>query len=126
MQNRIWFITGISGGLGKALAEAVIEQVEVGVKYAGYITKQNEGVDRAVHYEGLRLPSDFDYAGVSALSFEVRQRLNQHRPETLSQAARLPGVTAAAISLLLVHLKKRSLLAAAASTAADPARRDAA
>ena len=111
--------------LGPALAESVIEQVEVGVKYAGYIAKQNEGVDRAAHFEGLRLPTDFDYAGVSALSFEVRQRLNQHRPETLGQAARLPGVTAAAISLLLVHLKKRSL-AAAASTAVDPARRDAA
>ncbi|HRP26822.1 MAG TPA: tRNA uridine-5-carboxymethylaminomethyl(34) synthesis enzyme MnmG [Burkholderiaceae bacterium] len=112
--------------LGEALADAVIEQVEVGAKYAGYIAKQNEAVERAAHYEGLRLPADFDYAGVSALSFEVRQRLNQHRPETLGQAARLPGVTAAAISLLLVHLKKRSLAAAAAPTADDPARRDAA
>ena len=107
-------------------AESVIEQVEVGVKYAGYIAKQNEAVDRAAHYEALHLPPDFDYAGVSALSFEVRQRLNQYRPGTLGEAARLPGVTAAAISLLLVHLKKRSLVAAAASTADDPARRDAA
>ena len=97
---------------GSLFADSVIEQVEVAIKYAGYIAKQNEGIDRAAHFEGLRLPPDFDYSGVSALSFEVRQRLSQHRPETLGQAARLPGVTAAAISLLLVHLKKGSLVAA--------------
>ena len=108
---------------GEVLADAVIEQVEVSVKYAGYIAKQNEGIDRATHYEGLRLPPDFDYAGVNGLSYEVRQRLSQHLPETLGQAARLPGVTAAAISLLLIHLKKGSLTAAASravSVAADP------
>ncbi len=89
-----------------SVADAVIEQVEIGTKYAGYIEKQNEDVRRASHYENLKLPPDLDYAEVTALSFEVRQRLNAHRPETLGQASRLSGVTPAAISLLLVHLKK--------------------
>jgi tRNA uridine 5-carboxymethylaminomethyl modification enzyme len=93
--------------LGPDLAAAVIEQVEVATKYAGYIDKQQEEVLRAAHYEHLRLPDELDYADVTALSFEVRQKLNQHRPETLGQAARLSGVTPAAISLLLVHLKKK-------------------
>jgi len=89
------------------VADAVIEQVEIGTKYAGYIEKQHDDVRRAVHYENLRLPQDLDYGEVSALSFEVRQRLAAQRPETLGQASRLSGVTPAAISLLLVHLKKR-------------------
>ncbi len=104
--------------LGDTLANRVIEQVEVGVKYAGYIDKQNLGIARAAYYEDLRLPPDIDYARVTALSYEVRQRLNQHRPETLGQAARLPGVTAAAVSLLLVHLKKKGGLAALRSEGA--------
>ena len=98
---------------GETLADAVIEQIEVSTKYAGYIAKQNEGVDRAAHFEALRMPPDFDYRNVKALSHEVRQRLTQHRPETLGQAARIPGVTAAAVSLLLIHLKKGRLAAAA-------------
>ncbi|MBP6776658.1 MAG: tRNA uridine-5-carboxymethylaminomethyl(34) synthesis enzyme MnmG [Piscinibacter sp.] len=93
--------------LGDALADAVIEQVQTRLKYAGYIDKQNEEVARAARYEELPLPPDLDYAGVTALSHEVRQRLRQHRPQTLGQAARLSGVTPAAISLLLIHLKKR-------------------
>jgi tRNA uridine 5-carboxymethylaminomethyl modification enzyme len=92
--------------LGTALADAVIEQVQIGIKYAGYIDKQHRDVDRAVHFEALRLPADIDYAAVTALSFEARQKLIQHRPETLGQASRLSGMTPAAISLLLVHLKK--------------------
>ncbi len=92
--------------LGSALADAVIEQVETSVKYAGYISKQTEDVARAAHFEHLKLPEELDYAQVTALSFEVRQKLNKHRPETLGQASRLSGVTPAAISLLLVHLKK--------------------
>ncbi|MBB2483757.1 tRNA uridine-5-carboxymethylaminomethyl(34) synthesis enzyme MnmG [Mitsuaria sp. WAJ17] len=92
--------------LGVTLAEAVIEQVETSVKYAGYISKQSEDVARAAHFEHLKLPEDLDYAQVTALSFEVRQKLNKHRPETLGQASRISGVTPAAISLLLVHLKK--------------------
>ncbi len=95
--------------LGARLAGTVIEQVEVSVKYAGYIDKQNQEVLRAAHYEKLRLPEDLDYAQVVALSHEVRQRLSQQRPETLGQAARLSGITPAAISLLLIHLKKRQV-----------------
>ncbi|MDQ5898122.1 MAG: tRNA uridine 5-carboxymethylaminomethyl modification enzyme [Pseudomonadota bacterium] len=92
--------------LGETLADAVIEQVEIATKYAGYIDKQNDEVQRASQYEHLKLPPDLDYAQVTALSFEVRQKLDRHRPETLGQASRLSGVTPAAISLLLVHLKK--------------------
>jgi tRNA uridine 5-carboxymethylaminomethyl modification enzyme len=93
--------------LGRPLADAVIEQVEIATKYDGYIAKQVEEVERAAQYEQLPLPADLDYAQVTALSFEVRQKLAQHRPETLGQASRISGVTPAAISLLLVHLKKR-------------------
>ena len=92
--------------LGAALAEAVIEQVEISIKYAGYIDKQNEEVERAAYYENLRLPEELDYMTVSALSIEVRQKLSKHRPETLGQASRISGITPAAISLLLIHLKK--------------------
>jgi tRNA uridine 5-carboxymethylaminomethyl modification enzyme len=92
--------------LGDGLADAVIEQVEISIKYAGYIEKQNDEVQRAAHYENLKLPEELDYAQVSALSHEVRQKLQRHRPETLGQASRLSGVTPAAISLLLIHLKK--------------------
>ena len=92
--------------LGTSLADAVIEQVEISVKYAGYIVKQNDDVERAARYEHLELPADLDYSQVSALSYEVRQALSRHRPQTLGQASRMPGVTPAAMSLLLVHLKK--------------------
>ena len=91
---------------GVELADAVIEQVQVTVKYAGYIDKQNRDVERSVQYETLPLPEQLDYASVSALSFEARQRLTQHRPQTLGQASRLSGITPATVSLLLVHLKK--------------------
>jgi tRNA uridine 5-carboxymethylaminomethyl modification enzyme len=96
----------LSAELGSSLANAVIEQVEISTKYAGYINKQVEDVARAANFEHLRLPEDLDYNLVQALSFEVRQKLNKHRPETLGQASRISGVTPAAISLLLVHLKK--------------------
>ena len=92
--------------LGDALADAVIEQVEISIKYAGYIDKQNDEVERAAYYENLKLPADLDYMQVSALSFEARQKLDKHRPETLGQASRISGITPAAISLLLIHLKK--------------------
>jgi tRNA uridine 5-carboxymethylaminomethyl modification enzyme len=92
--------------LGGSLADAVIEQVEIATKYAGYIDKQHDEVERAASYEHLKLPPDLDYSAVHALSFEVRQKLAKHRPETLGQASRVSGVTPAAVSLLLVHLKK--------------------
>jgi len=85
---------------------SVIEQVEIAAKYSGYITRQQEEVSRAAHYENLRLPAELDYMQVSALSIEARQSLNQLRPETLGQASRLSGITPATISLLLIHLKK--------------------
>jgi len=88
------------------LANVVIEQIEISAKYAGYIVKQNDEVERAARYEHLALPAELDYAQVTALSYEVRQTLGRHRPETLGQASRMSGVTPAAVSLLLVHLKK--------------------
>ena len=91
--------------MGTTLADAVIEQVEISAKYAGYIVKQNDEVERAARYEHLALPADLDYAQVTALSFAVRQSLSRHRPQTLGQASRMSGVTPAAMSLLLVHLK---------------------
>ena len=93
--------------LGQLLADAVIEQVQVSTKYAGYIDKQNEEVQRSAEQEALPLPADMDYAEVTALSFEARHKLNKHRPQTLGQASRISGVTPAAVSLLRVHLKKR-------------------
>ncbi|HEY1991208.1 MAG TPA: tRNA uridine-5-carboxymethylaminomethyl(34) synthesis enzyme MnmG [Gammaproteobacteria bacterium] len=87
----------------------VAEQVAIQARYAGYISRQREEVARARRQEEAVLPADFDFAVVSGLSNEVRQRLQQVRPATLGQASRIPGITPAAISLLLVHLKKRSL-----------------
>ncbi|WP_298428519.1 tRNA uridine-5-carboxymethylaminomethyl(34) synthesis enzyme MnmG [Ottowia sp.] len=84
----------------------VIEQVEIAAKYSGYIDRQRDEVERAAYYENLKLPPDLDYLQIHALSIEVRQKLQKHRPETLGQAGRISGVTPAAISLLLIHLKK--------------------
>ena len=94
------------------LAQAVIEQVEIAAKYSGYIDRQRDEVERAAHQEAMRLPADLDYMQVGALSIEVRQKLQKHRPDTLGQASRISGVTPAAISLLLIHLKKKGGLAA--------------
>jgi len=106
---------------GQDLADAVIEQVEISVKYAGYIDKQNDEVARAANFENLRLPAELDYGQVAALSFEVRQKLSKHRPETLGQASRISGVTPAAISLLLIHLKKGRFKGFAANDRLDDA-----
>jgi tRNA uridine 5-carboxymethylaminomethyl modification enzyme len=95
-------------GAGEAIAAPeVIEQLEIQAKYQGYIDRQQDEVDKSLAHELLPLPDDFDYAAVPGLSFEVRQKLAQNRPQTLGQASRLQGVTPAAISLLLVHLKRR-------------------
>lgn len=88
------------------MAKSVIEQIEITAKYAGYIDLQKTEVERAAHYENLKLPADLDYLQVSALSFEARQTLAKHRPETLGLASRISGITPATVSLLLVHLKK--------------------
>jgi tRNA uridine 5-carboxymethylaminomethyl modification enzyme len=88
------------------LREAVLEQVEIAAKYSGYIDRQQDEINRAAHYESLRLPLDLDYSQVTSLSFEARQKLAKHRPETLGQASRISGITPATVSLLLIHLKK--------------------
>ncbi len=88
------------------LVKSVIEQIEITAKYAGYIDLQKTEVERAATYENLKLPADLDYLQVSALSFEARQTLAKHRPETLGMASRISGITPATVSLLLVHLKK--------------------
>jgi tRNA uridine 5-carboxymethylaminomethyl modification enzyme len=94
-------------GTGPAVADDVVAaQVEVATKYAGYIERQNDEIARRAGQDELRLPADVDYRDVRGLSVEVQQRLNQYRPETIGQASRLPGMTPAAISLLLVHLKR--------------------
>jgi tRNA uridine 5-carboxymethylaminomethyl modification enzyme len=87
---------------------AVAEQVEISVKYAGYIARQQNEVARLESHETTRLPVSLDYAEVRGLSFEVRQKLLAQRPETIGQASRISGITPAAISLLLVHLKRLS------------------
>jgi tRNA uridine 5-carboxymethylaminomethyl modification enzyme len=89
------------------LAEQVALQVDVQAKYSGYLKRQNDEIDRQRLNEELRLPPDIDYREVGGLSNEARQRLTDVRPATLGQAARIPGLTPAAVSLLLVHLKKR-------------------
>ena len=109
-------LTGMHGGAFAAadvsretlgdLLEPVVEQVEIAAKYSGYIARQRDEVARAAHYENLRLPVDLDYMEISALSIEVRQKLADQRPETLGQASRISGVTPAAVSMLLVYLKK--------------------
>jgi tRNA uridine 5-carboxymethylaminomethyl modification enzyme len=86
--------------------EKVAEQVETQAKYHGYIERQRDEIGRTVQYETLGLPNGLDYREVRGLSIEVQQKLNQHKPETIAQAARISGVTPAAISLLLVHLKR--------------------
>ncbi|WHZ09912.1 MAG: tRNA-5-carboxymethylaminomethyl-2-thiouridine(34) synthesis protein MnmG [Burkholderiaceae bacterium] len=115
------------------LGSAEIEQIEIAAKYAGYIDRQHDEVERSAAFESLALPPDLDYSQVAALSIEVRQKLVKHRPETLGQASRISGVTPAAISLLLIHLRKRvhrsavtaptgeSTASAVASTAAQAA-----
>ncbi|MDD2535105.1 MAG: tRNA uridine-5-carboxymethylaminomethyl(34) synthesis enzyme MnmG [Macromonas bipunctata] len=93
------------GTLGEQY-DAVVEQIEIAAKYAGYIDRQKDEVERAAYYEHLKLPADLDYMQVAALSIEARQKLNQHKPETLGQASRISGITPATVSLLLVHLKR--------------------
>lgn len=93
--------------LGPAVAEAeVAEQVEIGVKYAGYLDRQRDEIERQQRNESTVIPADFDYAGVRGLSAEVQQKLERVRPQTVGQAQRIPGMTPAAISLLLVHLTR--------------------
>jgi tRNA uridine 5-carboxymethylaminomethyl modification enzyme len=102
---------GVTWRSDERLAEQVALQVDVQAKYAGYLKRQNEEIARGLRNELLRLPADIDYAAVGGLSNEARQRLSEVRPETLGQAARIPGLTPAAVSLLLVYLKKKACAA---------------
>jgi len=98
----------LDGAGAKVDDPAVAEQVEIQAKYAGYIARQRDEVARNESHEATRLPPDLDYRAVRGLSFEVQQKLAHQRPETIGQASRISGVTPAAISLLLVHLKRRA------------------
>ncbi|MCR8921978.1 tRNA uridine-5-carboxymethylaminomethyl(34) synthesis enzyme MnmG [Dasania sp. GY-MA-18] len=96
---------------GEAVSCAqVAEQVEIQVKYAGYIDRQTEEIDRLRRYENTLLPDEFDYSVIEGLSNEVKQKLIAAKPETLARASRIQGVTPAAVSLLLIYLKKQGLL----------------
>ena len=89
-----------------SIDNTVVEQIEIVAKYAGYIDRQHAEVEKALHFEQFKLPPDMDYAKVSAISIEARQKLNKHKPETLGLASRISGITPATVSLLLVYLKK--------------------
>ncbi|MFP4136949.1 MAG: tRNA uridine-5-carboxymethylaminomethyl(34) synthesis enzyme MnmG [Halomonas sp.] len=104
-------IAGLPGLDGAPVADAAVaEQVQIQAKYQGYIDRQQEEIARLKRHEATPLPADLDYARVEGLSHEIRQKLAEARPETLAQAARISGVTPAAVSILLIHLKKRRLL----------------
>lgn len=93
-------------GPGVAADPVLAEQVEIQIKYEGYIARQRDEVQKHASHEQHPIPADIDYDAVTSLSFEVRQKLKTHRPETVGQAARMSGITPAAISLLLIHLKR--------------------
>ncbi|MDR8525869.1 MULTISPECIES: tRNA uridine-5-carboxymethylaminomethyl(34) synthesis enzyme MnmG [Shewanella] len=98
-------------GFGPALEDQrAAEQVQIQVKYSGYIQRQQGEIDKAIRHETTLLPLDLDYQEVPGLSNEVIAKMNEHKPETIGQASRISGMTPAAISILLVHLKKRGLL----------------
>jgi tRNA uridine 5-carboxymethylaminomethyl modification enzyme len=94
-------------GLGPGVSDPqVAEQIEIQVRYAGYLGRQREDIERRQRHEGMAIAADFDYQRVRGLSTEVREKLERNRPDTVGQASRIPGMTPAAISLLLVYLKK--------------------
>ena len=95
-------------GIGPGVSESAVgEQLEIQVRYAGYLERQQQDVARHRRLEATALPADIDYTAVHGLSTEVRQKLAEHRPDTLGQASRIPGITPAALSLLMVYLKRR-------------------
>lgn len=106
-------LTGIDGQQWQSkelLSNDVRNQVEIQIKYAGYVDRQSREVERQAGFENLKLPQNMDYSNIKALSIEVRQKLNRQQPETLGQASRISGMTPAAISILLIHLKKNGLV----------------
>ena len=104
-------LADLPGIAGEPVAdEAVADQVQIQAKYQGYIDRQQQEIDKLKRHEATPLPADLDYQRVEGLSNEIRQKLEAARPETLAQAGRISGVTPAAVSILLIHLKKRRLL----------------
>lgn len=97
-----------------SLDPAVSEQVEISAKYEGYIQRQQDDIDTLRRHESMKLPAELDFDAIGGLSNEVKQKLKQTRPETLAQASRISGVTPAAVSMLLIHLKKQSAASKAA------------
>jgi len=91
------------------VSEQVAEQVQIAVKYAGYISRQADDIERLRRQENTPLPVDMDYANIEGLSNEVKQKLIEAKPETLASASRIQGITPAAVSLLLISLKKRAI-----------------
>ena len=111
-------------GLGPGVHdEAVARQLETQARYDGYIRRQRDEIERTLQHEDRALPDDLDYAAVRGLSTEVREMLERYRPASVGQAARVAGVTPAAISLLLVHLKKRELSLRTTPASSGDARR---
>ena len=105
---RVDQVLALCPDLPETLDETVLEQVEIQAKYQGYIDRQQVEIERLQRYDHWRLPEGMDYARVIGLSNEVREKLRAQRPETVGQASRIPGITPAAVSLLLVHIKKKS------------------
>ena len=99
-------LAGLAPADWPELDDTVTEQAEIQAKYEGYIARQQDEIDRSAEWDDRSIPADLDYVAVRGLSNEVRQKLQKHRPETLGQASRISGVTPAAVSLLLVHLKR--------------------
>ena len=97
----------LTDAIGGAVSDAAVaEQVEIQARYAGYLERQHAEIEKARRHEKTPIPNLIDYASVRGLSAEVSQKLSDYRPETIGQASRIPGITPAAISLLMVHLKK--------------------
>ena len=93
-------------GEGEGVTQSVAEQVEVQAKYSGYLDRQLDEIEKTKRHQKTSIPNVIDYEKVRGLSAEAQQKLKDHRPETIGQAGRLPGITPAAISLLMVHIKK--------------------
>ena len=90
-----------------ATAESIAQQLETDIKYEGYVARAADEIDRLRRHESIALPQDFDYAAIAGLSNELKQKLSAARPESLARAARIPGITPAALSILLVHVRRR-------------------
>ncbi len=101
-------VAGLAGG--PVADQTVAQQIQIAAKYAGYIERQQQDIERLRRQENTQIPADFDYRSIAGLSNEVKQKLESARPDTLARAARIPGVTPAAVSLLLIFLKKKTAL----------------